>query len=176
MWSKEELKTAVQLAPAVLAGLFGVVVAILSWMLGGRRERSKFRQDLLLQNYNSMEDFYVSLLEMLHEGIRYTESRLNYDEHYRAMSPLLSRAMLKAPEEVLEHLQTASDALSAWSSEYRQGLPAKIGDTGYAMVSTQDFPHQEKARELRPLLNDEMHKLNAVMKKDLDIRRKQLRT
>lgn len=176
MWSQEEFKTAVPLVVAVITGLFGAGVAVLTWKLTGRRERLKLRQEQQMQHYKSIEDLYTSLLEMVHEGIRYTEARLNYDEYYQSISPLLSRAMLKAPEEVLEQLQLACDALSAWSSEYRQGLPRLVGNTGLAMVSTQDFPHQERARELRPLLNDELHKLNAKMKKDLDGRRKQLPT
>ncbi len=176
MWSPEELKTAVPLAVPIVAGLFAVVVAVLTWKLTGRRERLKLQQEQQMQHYKSMEDLYASLLEMVHEGIRYTESRLNYDEHYRAMSPLLARATLKAPEKVLQQLQTTCDALSAWSSEYRQGLPTRVGDTGFAMVSNRDYPHQEKAQELRPMLNDEMHELNAVMKRDLESRRHQLST
>lgn len=176
MWSQEEIKTAVPLVVAVVAGLFTIVAAVLTWKLTGRRERLKLQQEQQMQHYKSMEDLYVSLLEMVHEGIRYTEARLNYDAYYQSMSPLLSRAMLKAPEEVLQQLQTTCDGLSAWSSEYRKGLPVMVGNTSIGMVSNRDFPHQEKARELRPLFNDELYALNAVMKKDLDIRRRQLRT
>ena len=175
MWSPEELKTAVPLAVAVVAGLFTIVAAVLTWKLTGRRERLKLQQEQEMQHFKSMEDLYTSLLEMVHEGIRYTEARLNYDDYYQSMSTLLSRAMLKAPEAVLQQLQTTCDALSAWSLQYRKGLPLKVGDSNFVMVSTQDFPHQERARQLRPLLNNEMHELNAVMKKDLDSRRKQLR-
>lgn len=175
MWNPEELKTAVPLAVAVVAGLFTIGAAVLTWKLTGRRERLKLQQEQQMQHYKSMEDLYASLLEMLHEGIRYTESGLSYDEHYRNMSPLLSRAMLKAPDAVLQPFQHACDAMSAWSSAHREGMPTKVGTTGFAMVSNLDFPHQERARELRPLLTDEMLKLNEAMKEDLAIRRKELR-
>lgn len=175
MWSPEELKTAVPLGQALVAGLFAMGVAVLTWKLTGRREQLKLQQEQQLQHFKSMEDLYASLLEMIHEGIRYTEARLNYDAYHQSMSPLLSRAMLKAPEEVLQQLQTTCDGLSAWSSAYRKGLPLMVGDTGIGMVSNLDFPHQERARQLRPLLNNELHALNAVMKKDLDSRRQQLR-
>jgi hypothetical protein len=174
MWSQENFKTVVTLAVPVVAGLFAIVAAVLTWKLTGRRERLKLQQEQEMQHFKSMEDLYTSLLEMVHEGIRYTEARLNYDDYYKSMSTLLSRAMLKAPEEVLQYFQATCDALSAWSSQYRKGLPLMIGDTGYAMVSNRDFPHQENARQLRPLLNDEMCELNAVMKKDLNMLRKQL--
>jgi hypothetical protein len=175
MWSPEELKTVVPLGQALLTGLFAVAVAVLTWKLTGRREQMKLQQEQQMQHYKAMEELYTSLLEMVHEGIRYTEARLNYDAYYQSMSPLLSRAMLKAPEAVLQQLQTTCDGLSAWSSAYRKGLPLMLGDTGIGMVSNLDFPHQERARELRPLLNNELHELNAVMKKDLDSRRQQLR-
>jgi hypothetical protein len=172
MWSPEELKTAVPLGQALVAGLFAVIVSVLTWKLTGRREQLKLQQEQQMQHYKSMEDLYTSLLEMMQEGIRYTEAGLSYDEHYRNTSPLLARAMLKAPEEVLEQLQHASDALSAWSSAHRKGMPTKVGDSGLAIISTQDFPHQERARELYPLLTKEILKLNAVMKQDLASRRK----
>jgi len=175
MWSPEELKTAVPLGQALLTGLFAIGVAVLTWKLTGRRERLKLQQEQQMQHYKSMEDLYASLLEILHEGIRYTEAGLSYDEHYRNMSPLLSRAMLKAPDTVLQPFQDACDVMSAWSSAHRKGMPTKVGNTGFAMVSNLDFPHQERARELRPLLTDEMLRLNEAMKKDLDIRRKDLR-
>ena len=172
MWNQEEIKTAVPLAVAVVAGLFTIGAAVLTWKLTGRRERLKLQQEQQLQHYKSMEDLYASLLEMLQEGIRYTEAGLSYDEHDRNAAPLLARAMLKAPDEVLEQLQIASDALSAWSSAHRKGMPTKIGTTGLAIISTQDFPHQERARELYPLFTGEIFKLNAVMKQDLASRRK----
>lgn len=56
---------------------------------------------------------------MVYEGIRYTETRLDYDTYYQPMSPLLSRAMLKAPKAVLQQLQITCGELSAWSSAYR---------------------------------------------------------
>ena len=172
MWSQEEFKTAVPLAVPVVAGLFAIVVAVLTWKLTGRREGLKQQQEQHMQHYKSMEDLYASLLEMMQEGIRYTEAGLNYDEHYRNTSPLLARAMLKAPDEVLEQLQIASDALSDWSSAHRKGMPTKVGNSGMAVVSTQDFPHRKRALELYPLLTEEILKLNAVMKQDLTSRRK----
>ena len=38
MWNPEELKTAVPLGQALVAGLFAIGVAVLTWKLTGRRE------------------------------------------------------------------------------------------------------------------------------------------
>ncbi|RZK32170.1 MAG: hypothetical protein EOO63_02155 [Hymenobacter sp.] len=86
MWSPEELKTAVPLGQALVAGLFAIGVAVLTWKLTGRRERLKLQQGQQMQHFKFMEGLYTSLLEMVHEGIRYTEARLNYDAYYQSMS------------------------------------------------------------------------------------------
>jgi hypothetical protein len=61
-----------------------------------------------------------------------------------------ARLQLASTKAITDQVQIVSDRLYEWSSEYRQGAPKKIGDTGMAIIGSPDFPHQERAKALFP--------------------------
>jgi hypothetical protein len=55
-----------------------------------------------------------------------------------------------------------------WSSELRQSLPTKFGETNLGMVSNKNFEHREKANEIYQELMREIEKLVEEIKADLE--------
>ena len=150
-----------------LSGLFGLLVAIVTWTLANRKDKSKFNQELLYRDYKDKESFYVSILANLDKTIRFTEARKDYSELFDEMTSNSAKTNLYGTVSINDKLVEVSEKLYEWSTEYKRGLPDKIGNTSLSMVSTEHGKHIEKAGQLYPELIALIQELTIEIRKEL---------
>lgn len=153
---------------ALLTGAFGVVVALLTWLLAGLRERSSFRRDIQREKADKLEQLYASIIEALEMSIRATESLGSYEDLSRQHSKSNALLRLLSTKEIVEQMEEASIVMGNWSTEYRRGAPKPVGNTGMSITASGDSEHSRRAAELRPALNDALVKLIGFMAAHLE--------
>lgn len=168
------MKDIILLMTVFVFGLFGLLVALLTWKLANQRERRKFQIELRLREHKEREELYVSILANLNKVIRITKSGQDYSTLLTELSLNSARANILASEKINEQLGLVSDKLYIWSTEFRKGLPTKIGESGFGMISNKDFEHQDKAKDLYPELITQISKLVTDIKTELKESNKQL--
>lgn len=168
------MKDIIPLITVFVSGLFGLLVALLTWKLANQRERRKFQIELRLREHKEREELYVSILANLDKVIRITKSGQDYSTLLTELSLNSARANILASEKINEQLGLVSDKLYVWSTEFRKGLPTKIGESGFGMISNKDFEHQDKAKDLYPELITQINKLVTDIKTELKESKKQL--
>ena len=157
-----------------ISGLFGLLVALLTWKLANQREKRKFQIELNLREYKEKEELYVSILANLDKMIRITRSGQDYSNWLTEISLNSAKANILASEKINKQLSQVSDILYEWSTELRKGLPTKIGESGFGMISNKDFEHQDKAIDLYPELMKQINNLIIAIKAELKESKKQL--
>lgn len=137
---------------ALVSGLFGLIVALITWKLSGKREKIKFGQEFKLKEYKEMEVFYASLLATLEKLVKFIKTDVEQTELQNELSLLFAKAVLYSNKEINDRLNSIGEKLFEWSSEYRKSLPMKIGDSSHGIVSNFTVEHGERADELYPAL------------------------
>ena len=166
-----------ELAPlftVFISGLFGLIVALLTWMLANRREKSKFKQELLYRDYKDKESFYISIIASLDKLIRLTMSSRDHFEMFNEMTMNSAKINVYGSKKINDKLVEVSDILYTWSSEYKQSLPKKISETDLALVSTENFKHKEIADKIYPELIVLIQELTTEIQIELKYLRKQM--
>lgn len=147
----------------LITGLFGVIVAILTWKLAGKREKRKFQKDVLLKRYYEIEAFYVDVIATIDKVIRITRSGKDYSDIINEISIQTAKINLMGCKPVNEKLKIVDEKIQTWSSEYRKGIPKRIEGTTLALSSNLDQVHFDKANELYPEVNTAISELNFAM-------------
>jgi len=105
-----------------LSGLFGLLVAIVTWTLAIRKDKSKFNQELLYRYYKDKENFYVSILANLDKTIRFTKARKDYSELFDELTKNSAKTNLYGTKAINDKLLEVSEKLFEWSTEYKRGF------------------------------------------------------
>ena len=105
-----------------LSGLFGLLVAIVTWTLAIRKDNSKFNQELLYRYYKDKENFYVSILANLDKTIRFTKARKDYSELFDELTKNSAKTNLYGTKAINDKLLEVSEKLFEWSTEYKRGF------------------------------------------------------
>ena len=150
-----------------VSGLFGLVVALTTTVLANRTDARTHRRSRKVKRYEDMESLYIDMIASFEKCIRYTQQLNDYSELTEELPRLNARLQLASTKSIIDQAKVASDLLFGWSSEYRQGAPKKIGDTGMAIIGSPDFPHQDRAKALFPNVCEEIIKLTDLMKDHL---------
>ena len=164
---KNRLMNYAPLITVFISGLFGLLVAILTWMMANRREKRKFKQDFAIQDLRAKEELYVSVLASLDKAIRKTESAEEFENHLEEFSLISAKVNLLSTEIINEKLTTASNNLFRWSSEYKRSHPKKISNTDLGYITNLDSDHRKKANKIYPDLMHSMIDLVNEIKKEL---------
>lgn len=151
-----------------LSGLFGLLVAVVTWNLASKREKEKFKQDLKLREFKEKEELYVSILSSLDKTVRFTKIGKDYVELYNDFTFITAKSQLLATESINKKFSEISDILYVWSSKYKQSLPKKVGGTDFGIVTNLDNEHREKADEIYPELIKSINELVTLIKKELN--------
>jgi hypothetical protein len=114
-----------------------------------------------------MESLYIDVIASFEKCIRYTQQLNDYSELTEELPRLNARLQLASTKLITDQAKVTSDLLFGWSSEYRQGAPKKIGDTGMAIIGSPDFPPQDRAKALFPNVCEQIIKLTNLMKDHL---------
>ena len=150
-----------------LSGLFGLLVAIVTWRLASQREKEKFKQELAYREFKEMEDLYASLLSTADMIVRFTKAGKDYAELFNDLTLVMAKSQLLASNTVNDKFSELSEIIYEWSTEYRNSLPEKIGDTNFGIASTKGVKHREKADELFPELKKIIGDLVEIIKEEL---------
>ncbi len=155
-----------KLEQAIIAGCFGIAVAVITWALAGLREIGAHKREQRKEKQEKLEKLYASTISQLEMLIRATESNEGYDELKRELSDNNGMLRILASDEVNNQLEETSIIIYQWSSLYRKGAPKKMaGDM--AMITSQDSKYQDKANELYPEVNNSIVQLIELMKKHI---------
>jgi hypothetical protein len=154
-------------AQAIIAGAFGLLVAIVAWLLASVKDKRDYKRTQRDENRTKLENLYIEQLALLERCIRCTHNLGNYEEFTSDIARTNAKIRLVSTQDVINQGEIVSDLLFQWSSEFRAGSPKKFGDTGMAMITSNDSKHLEKAKEIFPRLNEEVNKLIDAMKKHL---------
>ena len=150
-----------------ISGAFGLIVAIVTWLLAIKREKSKQKQENLIKDYERLESYFIDCIS-LHEKIgNYTINDIDYKELFDDISINNAKAYLIASQEIINKLNNISLLTKEWTREYNQGKPKKLGIDNFAIVSSNDREHIEKANEIHKYLSDEIVELIKIMKNEL---------
>lgn len=168
-----ESSSLIPLITVFISGVFGLIVAIVTWKLANHRENRKFKYEQNILDYKEKKDLYVRLLATLDKSIRITRRDENFSNQHEELSLISAQIRILGSERINNKLYEVSDLLFEWSTEYKRGLPKKLGNTDLRMISTQDSPHIKKAEELYPSLAKQMVELAKLIEKELnDIKKK----
>lgn len=151
----------------LFTGAFGVIVAMVTWLLAGHRERQNFRRDLQRERVAKLENLYAGCIEALEMSIRITHSMESYKEIGREHSKQNALLRLLSTKEINIQNEKVSDLLHQWSSLYRRGEPKPVGETGMAIIQSGDSKYSQQAKEMWPQVNDELVVLITLMTKHL---------
>jgi hypothetical protein len=161
------MKPYMPLITVFVSGLFGLIVALTTTALANRTDARTHRRSRKVKRYEDLELLYIDVVAGFEKCIRYTQQLNDYSELTEELPRLNARLQLASTKLINDQAKIVSDLLFGWSSEYRQGAPKKIGDTGMAIVGSPDFPHQDRAKALFPPLCEEIVKLTNLMKDHL---------
>ena len=161
-----------KLKEVLITGSFGVVVAIVTWILAGCRESVAYKREIKRERINKLESVYAQTISQLEQLIRITESGESYKDSRKPLSDNNAHLILVSTKAINDQLEKVTDLMYQWSSNYRKGAPKRVGDSDTVIISSQDSKYQEQAKELFPKLNGEIVELIEHMKSHLDEERK----
>jgi hypothetical protein len=162
-----ESSSLIPLLTVFISGIFGLIVAVVTWKLANQRENRKFKYEHKISDYREKKELYITLLASLDKTIRLTEVDEDYPNLHEDLSLISARIRIFGSENINKKLFEISEILFEWSSEYKRGLPKKIGNANLRMVSTLDTGHMEKANKIFPALKKEINKLAEVIEDEL---------
>lgn len=151
-----------------LSGLFGLLVAYITWNLASKREKEKFKQDLALREFKEKEELYISILSSIDKTVKFTKTGKDYSELFNDLTFISAKSKLLATKSINSKFSEVSDILYVWSSRYRQSLPKKVGGTDFGILTNLDNEHREKADEIYPELSKSINDLVSLIKTELN--------
>jgi hypothetical protein len=160
---------------SAIAGLIGAFVGSTSALVGqwlSNRYQRQVAEQVWNRNskqkcYEDVKTLYVDTVAAFERAIRYTERLQDYSQLIEELPRINARLQLASGKSITDQAEAVSNLLFEWSTEFRQGAPKRIGDTGVVIVGTPDAPHQERARALYPSVCSEIIKLTDLMKNHL---------
>lgn len=152
----------------IISGLFGLLVALLTTWVSHKREQINFERTSKKEEFSKIENLYIEHIAMLEKILCFVESQKDFSELFDEISLLNAKIKLYASEGVEQKSSEISDLIYEWSTEFARGCPVKVAGADYCLISSNQTPHREKAKELFPKLNDEILKLVSLMRNEIN--------
>jgi hypothetical protein len=159
----------------LINGFFIILAVVVTWLLSDRKTNLERKYERAKDVVLEIERLYIDTLSSYHKAIEYTERGSDYTNILNEIAIINAKSVLLLPKELNDRLEEISYLMYKWSSEYRQSLPKKIGESGLSIKSNLDSPHSIKAREIYPELMNKISELVAAFKLDLEFQRKKLK-
>ncbi len=156
------------LVTVIASGLFGLLVAVVTLALNGYKDSRAETRKLERDQRTKLEELYADHIALIEKCLRCTESRDAYSNLYDELARTNARMRLLSVPDVLDQSSLASDLLYQWSSEHRAGIPKPVGESGMAIISSHDTPHQKNAKEIYPKLQDQINEMIESMQQHLE--------
>ena len=155
-----------ELEQALITGIFGIAVAIVTWLLAGLREMGVSKREARRLKQDKLESLYAKTISQLEMLIRLTESGESYNEIKKELSDNNGMLRLLGSDSVNNKLEETSILIYRWSTLYKKGAPKKLaGDV--AMITSEDSKYSRQAEEIYPEINDSLVSLINLMKRHL---------
>ena len=155
-----------ELEQAIVAGSFGVIVAIVTWLLAGLRELNIRKNEQKKERVEKLEQLYAQTISLLEMVIRVTKGASDSNDLEKELSENIGLLRLLASSQVNDQIEEISVLLSRWSTLHKKGAPNEMaGDM--VMISSQDSKYQKEAEELFPKVNESIVALIQLMKEHL---------
>lgn len=167
MENSETAFTLSKLITVLISGIFGLVVAVITWILANFRENKKFKRDFEISKLNEIKELYIFTLTSIDKTIRATRKLKDYDKIDDEFSFLTSKLNILASNEVNQKMKEVSDLIFIWSSEYRSGMPKRLGDSNFVTVSIQDKEHLNKSKDYYPIMMEKINELVELIKYEI---------
>jgi hypothetical protein len=151
-----------------ISGIFGLIVAIVTWSLAIKREKQKFNLEFAKTELKDKEELYISILASIDKTVRYTTREKDYSDLINENTLILAKSKLLATKKINVQLEEIHDIIEVWSSNYRQSLPKRIDGIDMGIISSEDSKYRKKAEELIPHLQKAMGKLVDEIKSELN--------
>lgn len=152
-----------------VSGIFGLMVAIVTWRLANKREKQKFNLEFAKTELKDKEELYISILASIDKTVRYTTREIDYSDLIDENTLILAKSKLLATKKINIQLEEIHDIIEVWSSNYRKSLPKRIEGIDMGIISTEDSKYRKKAKELIPHLQKAMGELVDEIKSELNI-------
>lgn len=159
-----------------VSGVFGLIVAIVTWRLANKREKQKFNLEYAKIELKDKEELYISILVSIDKTVKYTTREKDYSELINENALMLAKAKLLATKEINIQLENIHDIIEVWSSNYRQSLPKRIEGINMGIISTEDSKYRKKAEEIIPHLQKAMGELVDEIKSELNKLRNEIKS
>jgi hypothetical protein len=170
------MKDYLPLVTVFLSGVFGLAVAIVTSILANRKDVRARQRQAAQETYEEFKAVYSGSLVCLEKCLRSVKDRADFPALQEELAAANARLQLIASDEVIEQNHKVGDLIFAWSTEFRQGEPKRSSGAGYSIISSQDTPHQEKAKELYPQLMKACNELAKLMREHLTSVRKRVQS
>ncbi|WP_078118493.1 hypothetical protein [Thiosocius teredinicola] len=155
-----------ELEQAIIAGSFGVIVAIVTWLLAGLRELNVRKIEQKKVRVEKLEQLYAQTISLLEMAIRITRGTPESGDLERKLSENNGYLKLLASDRVNNQVEEISVLLFRWSTLHVKGAPKEMGGNMLA-ISSQDSKYQKEAEELFPKVNESIVMLIQLMKEHL---------
>lgn len=159
-----------------VSGVFGLIVAIVTWRLANKREKQRFNLEYAKTELKDKEELYISILVSIDKTVKYTTREKDYSELINENALMLAKAKLLATKEINVQLENIQDIIEVWSSNYRQSLPKRIEGINMGIISTEDSKYRKKAEEIIPHLQKAMGELVDEIKSELNKLRNEIKS
>jgi hypothetical protein len=160
-------KELIPLLAALFSGIFGLAVAITTTWLTTWKDSRHFRRDRARERYERVFILYTEVISDLELAIRVVDEREEDPEIFKRFARQNAMLRLLSNEAINAKSDAVSENFYAWSTEYRQGGPKRLGGTSTYLISSNDSRHEKKAKELFPSLHDSIYELTGLMREHL---------
>lgn len=161
-------KFIIPIVSVFISGLFGLLVAVITWKLANQREDRKFRRENHLNTIKEKEKLYAEVIATIDKTIKLIYGGKDIDTVLNDLSINAARINLSSTERIIEKLNAVNEKIEAWTFEYRKSLPKRIGDTGLGMVSSEDIKHKTAAdkiySEVVIVIQELVHEIKSELK------------
>lgn len=151
-----------------ISGIFGLIVAIVTWRLAIKREKQKFNLEFAKTELKAKEELYVSILASIDKTVKYTSRAKDYSDLIDENTLILAKSKLLSTKKINIKLEEIHDIIEVWSSNYRQSLPKRIDGIDMGIITSEDSKYRKKAEKLIPHLQKAMGELVEEIKYELN--------
>lgn len=136
------------IASVFLSGIFGLLTALLTWIMASRREKRRFYLELKLKEWQDLELLYANSIALVDKIAQVTKSENDYSTVIDQMTLISAQISIRGSEAVSKQYHIVADGLSVWTSLYQNSKPSKIGGSNLSMLTSENIAFRDKADEL----------------------------
>lgn len=112
-----------------LSGLFGILVAVVTFLLADRKDVRAQRQEAAHKSYEEAKSTYTDSLACIEKCLRDVFGTASFPLLEEELAISSARLQLIAPDNIIAQNNEVSELMNTWQSEHRQSQSTSIGET-----------------------------------------------